>query len=274
MCMGACDDDEMFPEMDHFSGSWIQNRTTGPRVFLNEGIGMILDPQAVSIQCLYPLDAGTIGRSNGGCGPNKDDGFDPSHRDWRMIMWLYWRKITKFGYRKKWEDIPCSKFFNDDDMPPPNEMPPPMLMDHNNTWMSSMMLEVKYWEAQMGHVICYDDYPNVTNYSGDGMLLYLGPEPWVPSEWDECVEETLKITKQYPKCRGIWNEVVMEKPDDLSAVVQAIFYINPQNREQAYWESERLGHKPVLALDPFDLEHLFQCPPEEIGGASIYSVEA
>lgn len=33
-----------------------------------------------------------------------------------------------------------------------------------------------------------------------------------------------------------------------------------QNQEEAFYEAERLGHKPVLALDPFDWKELFQCP--------------
>jgi len=257
MCEGPCNDDNF--DMDHLSGSWLQNSTTGMRVFMEEGVGIILDPHAVSIHCVYPLDGATADREQKGCGAMREGpGSDPNGFDWRMRLWLYWRKITKFGFSKKWEDIPCSEFFEYELGPPE----PPILWDHNNTWTTFVSIYIQSLEAQVGHVICYNDLePNFDNR--DMMLLYAGPEPWKPAEWQDCANTMQAIVQEHPKFRAIWNEVVMDSPDDTGEVVQAVFYINPEYREQAYFEAERLGRKTVLELDPFDLVNLFQCPPKE-----------
>lgn len=264
MCEGPCDSDEF--RMDHLSGSWLQNSTIGMHVFGpgggQEGVGIILDPHAVSVQCVYPLDGATAGRELAGCGPMP--GFDSQEIGWKerlqIRLWVHWRKATKFGFSKKWDDIPCSEFFSDamDD-----DFGSPVLMDHNSTWSLSMYMYIQFLENQvMGHELCYNDLkPNFDNR--DTMLLYVGPEPWMPAEWQDCTNTMQAIIQEHPKSRGIWNEVVMDKPDDIGDAVQAVFYINPRNREQAYFEAERLGRKSVLQLDPFDFAHLFQCPLEE-----------
>jgi hypothetical protein len=225
-----------------------------------DGIGIILDPHAVSVRCVYPLDGATAGRKLAGCGPMSD--FDEQFR-WRerlqIRVWVHWRKVTKFGISKKWDDIPCSEFFSDDTDDDLFYLP--VLLDHNGTWTTSLFPNVQVIEKQvMGHAICYNDLkPNFDNL--DEMMLYLGPDPWIPPDWQDCTDTVQAIIQEHPKSRGIWNEVVMDKPDDMSRAVQAVFYINPRNREQAYFEAERLGRKPVLELDPFDFAHLFQCPP-------------
>ena len=250
MCIdGTCDDSEYV--MNHLSGSWIQNATTGPRVFDNEGVGVILDPTAVTVRCLYPLDAATAGREQGGCGP----GTWGEDLDWRVRWWIYWRKISKFGFKTKWQDIPCSKLLD----VPEDEAGPPLLMDHNNTWWSSAALLAHFLESTFGHPVCYDDItPNFDDLHA--MLVYAGPIAWMPHEWQDCTNSFSSIIHQHSTSLGIWNEIVMDRPSDMRSVIQAVFYINPRNREQAFYEAERLGRKPVLAVDPFDLQNLFQCP--------------
>ena len=257
MCEGPCDDDEF--RMDHFSGSWLQNSTTGMRVFQNEGVGMIVDPLAVDVKCVYPVDGMTTDRDGMGCGPLKDRGdwFGPPQPAWQIRLWVKWRKITKFGYSKKWEDIPCTDFFAGDEYFPFDNMP--MLTDHNNTWTTISYMYVKHVEKVVGHAVCYPDMnPDFGNR--DMMLAYYGPEPWWPKQWQECTDEMQRIVQNNPKSRGIWNEVVIDNPMDVRQIVQAVFYINPVNREQAYFEAERLGQRTVFELDPFDLAQAFQCP--------------
>lgn len=256
MCEGACDDDEF--QMDHLSGSWLQNSSTGLRVFENEGVGMIIDPLLVNVECVYPVDGMTVDRDGMGCGPLKDqdDRYGPRQPAWLMRLWVKWRKITKFGYSKKWEDIPCTEFFQGD-FPPFDDIT--MLMDHNNTWTTSSYVYVQQVEDIVGHTICYNDMtPTFSDL--DMMLVYSGPDPWLPPQWQNCTDEMRKIVQENPKSRGIWNEVVIDNPTDLGQVVQALFYINPDNRENAYFEAERLGQRTVFELDPSDLSHAFQCP--------------
>jgi len=65
MCMGpniTCAPDK------HWSFSWINVQTT-VRIIPDALIGMIAKPTAIDLQCIYPVDGGTDGRDNNGCGP-------------------------------------------------------------------------------------------------------------------------------------------------------------------------------------------------------------
>lgn len=46
------------------SASWIQQGTIGPRTFSTYSgeLGIILDPRQLNVECIYPLDAETLGR--------------------------------------------------------------------------------------------------------------------------------------------------------------------------------------------------------------------
>lgn len=257
---GNCTDDE-FHEVDvHLSGSWIQDGTTGPRIFEMGEIGMILDPTKVDILCLYPLDGLSDGRSRQGCGPIND--YLPNWLDrQRLRMALYMRKILKGFWRTKWEEIPCCKFLSEDasDKKLCNDVAG--MIDRNATWTTMI-----YWQALLmgdilGHVICYDDtFPDFDMMSEERMLPYIGSEPWMPLEWEGNTKVTQDIIREHPKMR-IWNEVVMKNIADLEGyneIVQAVFFIHqPGNtkeidayfRELANVQAEQFGGKHVLEFD-------------------------
>jgi hypothetical protein len=114
MCMGNVCPLTNAVEWDHISASWITNQT-GWSVIPNSQIGYILTPTGAAassssdsplvkdptasppllqVQCVYPTDAMTMGRSRGGCGPLLQD---PLYGDagYARSTWWYRRQVKR-----------------------------------------------------------------------------------------------------------------------------------------------------------------------------------
>lgn len=255
----------------HLSGSWIQASTTGPRVFpvdlfgMGEqtGIGMVLDPLKVDVNCIYPLDGISDNRGDFGCGKV----------DWKFPWWqtqafkleIYWRKWRQFPHTQ-WKDIPCSKLLDFGKKGGMGSMIVGMVDHEGTTWKTMYYFLQQFLAALIGHTVCYDD--TVPDFSNDKqMLTYFGDDSWLPSQWNESAHITQQVIQQHPTSQGIWNEVVMTQVDvqDYSKIVQALFYVDePHNdtfKNLAYAEAKRLGVEHVLEFDPQLAEQsLFRCP--------------
>ena len=225
-----------------FSGSWIQNSTTGVRVFGDNGVGVVLNPHvfADQIQCLYPLNAETLARARldeygnrhiDRCGPLMDDPiYGKIPLSWRgrlaMKLKLHWIKWTKFPLRTPWNEIPCSAILHelrdmdnnvvdDDDS---NDFIDvyehiPMMIDHDFTWKGIGYFFKETVDILLGEEEgCYDDFE--PNFDDGQLLSYSGPEPWQVDSWDENAAVTKTVVEQYSPNfqRGIWNEIVIENP--------------------------------------------------------------
>ena len=234
-----------------FSGSWIQNSTTGVRVFGDNGVGVILNPHVFSdkIQCLYPLNADSLARGRGRerrvkrvgadrqdvvmgrCGPLMDD---PIYGTSIPLSWygrfvmklkLHWIKWTKFPLRTPWKDIPCSEILhelrdmdniaddnNDDDDDFIDRFERiPMMIDHDQTWKGIGYFFKETVDIILGEEGCYDDFE--PNFEDGHLLAYLGPDPWDVNSWDDNTAITKAVIQQYPNFdRGIWNEIVIQNP--------------------------------------------------------------
>ena len=59
-------------EAQHWSGSWF-NAVTGLSLYPGAVVGVIADPHATDLRCIYPTDAGTDKRDGAGCGPLAGD---------------------------------------------------------------------------------------------------------------------------------------------------------------------------------------------------------
>lgn len=286
MCLGGnCTADPIPHPKDnvHLSGSWIQQSTTGARIFAPfhgaAGHGMAINPQEVEIQCVYPLDALTDKRQDQGCG--KVD-FDISWRQKAYIkLNVYYRKYTRFPW-KKWEDIPCSGLWNstkDGDLfdlqgRPPGpfwSMKQAGMIDRDQTWKSMLYITAEIVKGIIGHTVCYDDVD--PDFDDGFMLPYFGDESWLPEEWNESANVTKAVIDQHPTSRGIWNEVVISHvpEEDYATAMEAMFYVlqpdNPdeeeENRRMAYSEAKRLGIEHVLEFDPKAADtSLFRCPSD------------
>lgn len=286
ICLSDDCSGEMFPDDGpqnnaHLSGSWIQE-SVGPRLFggigMIEGVGgmgIILDPFQVDLECVYPLDAISDGRLSHGCGPM----YNEDHISWferqQIRLYLYWRKLIHFP-RTKWADIPCSELLeddavngDDDDVQPEDYNRVVGLGDKSKelNWKTLLNFEKELLENVMGHTVCCDDStPHFPDDAWD-MLAYFGMESWKPSEWNDNVEVMQAAIQQLPRSTGIWNEVVMKNlssVEEYSQAVSAVFYVRGQYdesnfEEQARAEAKKLGGKPILELTPHSKEGIFRC---------------
>lgn len=259
MCMLSPQCDNLRPDIaDHWSGSWLQESTTGLRVIGNGGlgVGVVLDPEFVDPSCVYPIDGGTLSRDEMGCGEFDFGKNIPRPKRLLMSAYAQYRKYTKFP-TTAWADIPCSEFFDDQEMPMVTSM-----VDENQTWKSFKWLQKNTFETVMGHTVCFDD--TVADFGNDRtLLLYAGDVPWSLDQWNETMSTMKSIIEQHPTSVGIWNEVVFQMPPGnklTSEMIQAVFYYGSSFRHAAAKEAKRLGNIPLLELDPRSRDQkVFQC---------------
>jgi len=299
MCIGnSCTDTSFFPvPLDHFSGSWIQDSTTGPRIFGKGGVGygMVLAPAKTEIHCIYPLDGFTIDRTNLGCGPMQYEdggGFQPTWSARQALkLRISWRKWTHFR-NTAWQDIPCSQLFHGFDYHPysHNDHRTNLdlnqvvgMVDHHQRWETNSQWIQSVSETLLGHTVCWDDSVPAFDDDDPVMLPYIGNDSWKPLEWNQAATITQNITQHHPKAM-FWNEIVMKNIDNndddaYADVVQAMFYVRgpkqqtwEEDRQKAYTEAKRFGGKHVLVFDPeVDYEQqqqetnrtLFQCDEDD-----------
>jgi len=268
------------------ASSWIQQNITGFRVvgpyFDPAPVGHILQPNATTIRCLYPIDGATDGREDEGCGPMRDDihygskGYD--HAKWYTKLLLK-RKIiefknSRFGNNRTWDSIPCSEFLGSTAA----NFSSAVLGEVNNddrswTYQRTSEYIIQSWSYIMGHNICNTSQPLPTpSFNDTDFLVYFGPTPWQPQHWEEMLFLMKDAIVEHPSIQ-IWNEITLDvSADMLNDAVQAVFYvkggINPGRdtlaRRIAIAEARKL-HKPLLYVNLIHPSHdhseadLFQC---------------
>lgn len=267
MCLDRdCTDNSWPMKEPHLSGSWLQHSSTGPRYFGGHGgVGMIFDPHQVDIRCLYPLDAYSDARIEGGCGAlGSGIEFNWFERQWLRTR-IRWRKWRSFPVTP-WDEIPCSDFIKDRSLKKSDLQRVFGMKDHNQTWMTTASWIELNLRGLVGHQVCYDDLePVFPDDTDESMLAYTGPDSWLPYEWNESTKVTFDVVNEHPGV-GIWNEVVMSdlaSVSDYEQAVQAIFYVlsGPDDgyRDQAFEEAQALGGKPVLEFWPGNESWHFRC---------------
>lgn len=105
---------------NHMAVSWI-NAEIGTSVIPAESqLGLILKPEAVNMQCIYPTDGASDGRDNSGCGPLSTDPQNGSRGARRMgplAKWAFRRQMQaykdiNFGPDTDYADIDCLQFLD------------------------------------------------------------------------------------------------------------------------------------------------------------------
>jgi len=267
-----------------FSASWIQ-KDLGPRVIpSSSGVGLILDPSLVNIQCLYPTDAGTLGRDGKGCGPMSSDRNGgsqgaASYNKNPIKRYMYRKFVTdyknlNFGRDTKWEDIDCMEFF---DLPSIEGGRLWGFIDedgNNSTWVqnySSPVLANLNVAAIMGHDLCSVD---VLPESFVPFPIYYDAHSWAPEDFKELIELEMEfIHNQTTSVKlWVWNELVLSLPTELPPLVQGVFYVNEnytgermKRREVARRQAKTFGDLPVFVLHNEENWHgdILECDGQE-----------
>jgi len=267
-----------------FSASWIQ-QDLGTRVIPSStGVGLILDPSLVNIQCMYPTDAGTLGRDGNGCGPmiyDRNGGSQgaASYKKNPIKRYLARKYFTNyknlnFGRETRWKDIDCLDFF---DSPPiqPQRFWGFIGEDGNNAtsvqYYSSEVLSNLNFAAIMGHDLCsVNALPEVNERP---FPLYYDARSWAPEDFKEVIDLEMEfIHNKTTSGDWIWNELVLSLPVELSPLVQGVFYVNEnyigkrtKRREAARRQAKTFGDLPVFVLHNEKNWHgdVLECDGEE-----------
>jgi hypothetical protein len=244
---------------NHVSASWIRKKETGFRIFGPvDDVGLILDPRATEIQCLYPADGVTDGRSKNGCGPTHDAIGGPNNF-WRILekYQIESYKNQKFGKDTNWMDIDCK------DMLATFMGPLPFgIFALNNTncgktvaggipfeYESPIKYTFDVWSGILGHAVCNATKPwPEPSFNDEDGLLYFGSCVWGKSDWIGMVDTMMNLGSVYPNLL-FWNEIVLPKPKHMADIVQAVFVKDGSYEYQsAKWEAEHLG-RPLLVFN-------------------------
>jgi hypothetical protein len=254
------DNDEM---PDHWSGSWIQNSTTGAQGY---GVGLVLNPHVVGdmVTCIYPAYAYTDYRRSNGCGPLDFDEMLSWRERIKAQATLLYRKYRYFP-NIPWEQVPCSKLFRHETQF--NSFT--FLVDHNNfTWKSGMWFEMMTCEATiLKHTCCYGH--TEPDFRHGHLLAYAGDESWKPSEWNTTMAIVMKTIVEHPNQEGPYNEIVFQIPPDRrisNDMVQAVFYSVGYNMDEAREQARQFGGVPLLEFNPYygpDDPLVFRCAEDD-----------
>mmetsp|Transcript_24419 Transcript_24419/g.37136 ORF Transcript_24419/g.37136 Transcript_24419/m.37136 type:complete len:375 (-) Transcript_24419:288-1412(-) len=274
-------------EKHRIASSWIQQNISGfrvvsPPVDTGPPVGHILQPNATTIQCLYPMDAATINRDDEGCGPLSSDIHDGSkgydHAKWYGKLLLKGQiiefKNSMFGNNRAWDSIPCSEFLGSTAA----NFSSAVLGEVNNddrswTYQRTSEYIIQSWSYIMGHNICNTSQPLPTpSFNDTDFLVYIGPTSWQPQHWEEMLDLMKDTLGEHPNVQT-WNEITLHvSADMLNDAVQAVFYvkggIDPRRDELArrigISEARKL-HKPLLYVNAINDRYnhseadLFQC---------------
>jgi hypothetical protein len=190
---------------DHrVEASWIQQEKTGfrvvvPPVNLGVPVGLVLQPSATNINCLYPLDAATDQRDDDGCGPVTRDpkygskGYD--HQSWygKALARAQIVEYKRYAFpNRTWNSIPCGEFLQSGDPNSPNANLTKNIVladleeDDNHQegeWYFQTETEytVEDYSYIMGHDVCNRSSPFPKPiFNESSFLLYKGPNSWSP----------------------------------------------------------------------------------------------
>ncbi|CAB9499102.1 expressed unknown protein [Seminavis robusta] len=272
------------------SASWIQaSKTRGFRVIgkpidVGPPVGLVLKPSSTKVRCLYPVDAGTDGRDNNGCGPNSYDprygskGYD--HAGWfqRLLtrQELTYYKNQKFGKNRTWESIPCNQLYDNLTVPilgllEERQQEQNTQTSHKNNqtryqWKYKTLDEVvvDQWSYKLGHPVCNQSQPapkpDFNETSIFDFLVYFDRYFWsgADDDWRQVVSLMEDTIDRHPFV-STWNELVLEVPpsfqDFVENTVQAVFCIQGRglvpDQIAKFWarrEAKKMN-KPLLYVN-------------------------
>jgi hypothetical protein len=267
------------------SGSWVNGRMGANHVIPTQtGIGLVLDPTVVDIDCLYPTDASTLGRDKNGCGPIQMDPVygskgaasikNPVARQMTR-KYITDFKVLNFGSETPWEDIDCYKFFS-------------FALSYASleTWefgeifgipsfQSELSMLQKQFEAFMGHPVCKLP-PAEKLYA----LTYSGHMSWPKEKFQHAMDLQTELIQNTTYPYPIWNEFVIGLPIELKTIVQGIFYLNDNSEDNniiakrraiAHEQAKIMGEKFVFKYNvekAFVGGDLLECDTDTSGASS------
>lgn len=277
MCMGVNSSCTPLPQSAHWSGSWV-SEGVGFNIVAGTLIGMVADPHALDLRCVYPTDGGTDGRDDGGCGPLALDPFygsggakalGPLGRARAALKFKrYFHR--RFGSNTTWKDVTCLELFGAEVFRDGTSWQPKgkqeaacaaMKASYSNDtiqWEPMISVYERAEQAIVGKPVCSVKDPD-PNFGPSNFLEYDGFCSWEPGEFAQAYSWMLGFKRQYQNVKQ-WNEVVA-KPvfgDELRASARALFFIRPIGADAklvealAYVANQNaiaLGGKPVLVLD-------------------------
>lgn len=286
MCMDASNCSAAWPPPPppsagpHWSGSWINNRT-GVHLIRDQAVGVVADPAALDLQCLYPTDGGTDARDENGCGPLISDPLYGSHgasnltaAERAAFKQYVDDQIAKSFPGKTWQQIPCAALTSMAGTALANGTS--WLPDSNAAGACEEMKQGKrglnfttlpavvasMWEAIVGERLCTAAPPQIDTYGH--WFEYDGPCSWRPTEWQQMVDAMLRWFSPHDAALGPggwWNEIVAAWPAsaaEFARIAQAVFYIaTPQmdartlaaTKAAAERNARMYGGRPLLVID-------------------------
>lgn len=274
--------------------SWIQKNQTGIRVShvpqLPTGVGMVVDPLAVDIQCLFPADGDSALRddsiSNGsvakGCGPVAVDphygskGFDRLPKWKQVFERAFWNEYAQRNFQND-PNVSCTDFFFQNDDGPRKLETMMYLRDLNPdicfdefSYRNYIQILVDDVEYKVQHKVCQDS--NSSKLHRNNWFIYWGRCSYQPSEFEAMMDTMKRLNEQMAQN---WNEVVLDRPETLKDVIQAIFYVewpfNPHNQYPNAVRQAKKMEKHLLKLHWKDDKPLFHC---NISAPELASVNA
>ena len=240
---------------EHWSGSWISSTSAGG-IYPGVGgrsfnVGVVANPRALTLRCIYPTDGATSVRDDGGCGPFLFDTEYGSRGAARLSerqlaqerAWM--QNYTRARYPgKDWRQIECDPFFADRHFKVyfnastwrarANDVSACEAMkrkasdggggggDGELRYESLFGLYQKQQSAIYGAPLCTDHTPALGSF-----WEYVGECSWAPNEWQSMVD-AMNSWFSSPDGKLLWNELVAPKPASLAeevGLVRAVFYM-------------------------------------------------
>ena len=281
-----------------FSTSWIQQKQTGFRAYHDPSdrgfplyIGMVVDPTAHEIQCLYPVDAMAAGRDDlvgddgvtaKACGPVWNDprfgskGFDNLPVWKQLLIRAGWNEYARYFFENN-RNVSCKVFFGqamDEKEPLDDGM---LVIQEANqtqacqgrptdfvyqTYVDALATDI---EHQVGHKLCKQSrrHPYFDRFH---YLTYSGRCSWRPEQFADMLATMKTIDKLHPRVLN-WNEIVLDRPTNLSDSVQAVFYVEQWSdgeNDRKYYrnaqsQAQQLGKHLFTVQREDHHKPLFQC---------------
>lgn len=272
------------------STSWIQRNQTGFRVFrgaspqqLPVTVGMVIDPTAMEIQCLYPSDGLTGGRDdlviNGktaqACGPVNTDprfgskGYDHLPRWKKILVRAAWNAYAQHNFGNN-RSVSCRDFFFQPDDDGKEIMATPVYLkerrddetacsDRDNpefTFYDYIEFPVQDAEYMVQHKLC-EPSSNTTKFHRNDWFLYAGRCSWRPDQFTDMLRTMQKLDREHPKVQN-WNEIVFDRPkdNDLANAVQAVFFVEWPGMDDAV--NQRAHYRNAVQQAQKLGKHLFK----------------
>jgi hypothetical protein len=261
---------------DHIAASWIHHNVTGRHAIFFGQMGWILNRTVADIQCFFPTDGATDGRSDQGCGAFQFKPLDKkTERNIKIQITEYKNQI--FGRDTPWESIDCRRMSflfakgqwhlpslnddddyhndnddDDDDFTPGTPLGPQInwyIEDCSNKANVSaykyvpgiVSIKAMLEKEILNHTLCHlrpeDAVPHL--HQPDQTLIFEGQCHWSPHEWPSMIDTIAYFRQTYPKI-FFWNEFVVKKP---SSTLSPPLLRQQQQTDQIIKED----YKPVVS---------------------------